>query len=305
MFVATERIRFAEKCDAVLIGFIFLSVLIFLGSALKTYYNGIFLHQDITLFPGFLNVRFFSQYQIWTLPIIVTPIYFQKKLNTTINIICYLLGGIWWGLAFSNGSKGLLIALSLAMIGVVLLNRKMIWQWFKVQFIAILLGGIFFLIYYYFFTATVIANASPTMESVGSRLKLWEQALHLFSLHWLLGVGPLHFAYYPTNLAAHPHNLFLLILSEWGLIGALLAIILLIRGCKAWFCLKAPQVSSKFNLPFSLWVFSLGSKGFLRKRVSCSSAISCCYSRVRYCIINGSNKLYCCQQQSCMLHIQL
>jgi putative inorganic carbon (hco3(-)) transporter len=38
----------------------------------------------------------------------------------------------------------------------------------------------------------------------------------------LLGVGPMHFAYYANTVAAHPHNALLQLASEWGIPAALL-----------------------------------------------------------------------------------
>ena len=53
--------------------------------------------------------------------------------------------------------------------------------------------------------------------SFSVRLILWKQAVNLIKQHPFFGVGPQHFAYYPNEWGAHPHNAVLLFATEWGL----------------------------------------------------------------------------------------
>ena len=74
-------------------------------------------------------------------------------------------------------------------------------------------------------------NKPGTMEHVGSRTELWGAAAAVWKEEKLLGVGPGHFAphfpkYRPERLQSRPvrvHNDYLNTLVDWGLIGMLLA----------------------------------------------------------------------------------
>ena len=55
------------------------------------------------------------------------------------------------------------------------------------------------------------------LASSQSRSYLWETALELVERRPWLGVGPMHYAHHPNDKAAHPHNFYLQLASEWGL----------------------------------------------------------------------------------------
>jgi hypothetical protein len=53
--------------------------------------------------------------------------------------------------------------------------------------------------------------------SLSRREVLWTTSLAYAAQHPLLGVGPMHYAYWANGIAAHPHNAVLQWLAEWGI----------------------------------------------------------------------------------------
>lgn len=61
-------------------------------------------------------------------------------------------------------------------------------------------------------------------EGSSGRALLWSNALDYWSGSRLFGVGPMHYAFYSREVAAHPHNLFFQVLAEWGALALLSAV---------------------------------------------------------------------------------
>lgn len=59
------------------------------------------------------------------------------------------------------------------------------------------------------------ATSGETMQDHG-RLVMWQRALDFFAGSPWLGIGPMHYAHHPYPDAAHPHNIYLQWLAEWG-----------------------------------------------------------------------------------------
>ncbi|MCK9608743.1 MAG: O-antigen ligase family protein [Methylomonas sp.] len=66
------------------------------------------------------------------------------------------------------------------------------------------------------------------------RIYLWTHAWHMIESHPLLGVGPMHYAWYPNNMAAHPHNSLVQLACEWGLPATGLILFFLGYGLFQW-----------------------------------------------------------------------
>ncbi len=87
--------------------------------------------------------------------------------------------------------------------------------------------------------------------SVNSRFYLWHQAWMMIKSKVVLGVGPLHYAYYPNAIGAHPHNSLLLMASEWGVPVTLFMVFLATWGFCAW-CRYARQSPSFTNIALTV-----------------------------------------------------
>jgi len=61
-------------------------------------------------FPAFANVRFFNQYQIWTMPYITFMLLQKHTILKQYNTLLWSIGVAWWLIFFSTGSRGAVVA---------------------------------------------------------------------------------------------------------------------------------------------------------------------------------------------------
>jgi len=168
---------------------------------------------------GFANVRFFNQYQTWTLPLLGGAVLALPGRWRVGQGVILLLAALWWALIFASNVRGTVVAVGIAAIGVWLLFRKQAYRWLKVQAAALLVGGLL----YYFLFVVGGGGAPQVVERMGDvgksrRLQHWAKCLDMAWTHPWLGVGPMHYAWPPYDFApaAHPHNAFMQWLAEWG-----------------------------------------------------------------------------------------
>jgi len=188
-------------------------------------------------FFGFSSVRFFNQYQIWGLPLLAIPFISKapaicryKKLLTAL-----LIG--WWVLLFASGSKGALLAMVFALSMTLIVYRRESFGFVKVQTV----GGIGGLFVYslLFHLIPLLMSYETTGRTVFhstefARLALWGKAIDLTIDSPIFGVGPMHYAWYPNHIAAHPHNSLFQIAAEWGLPALLVVLWLFCYGTYCW-----------------------------------------------------------------------
>jgi len=168
---------------------------------------------------GFKNIRFFNQYQTWTLPLLVGVIGAVPRRWRTARATVFGLAAIWWTLIFASNVRGSVVALAIAAIGVWVLLWENSYRWLAIQAATLLVGGV---LYYTLFT--LASGATPqVVERLGDvgqsrRLRHWKKCLHMVWNYPLLGGGPMHYAWPPFDFAkaAHPHNAFMQWLAEWG-----------------------------------------------------------------------------------------
>ena len=81
-------------------------------------------------------------------------------------------------------------------------------------------------------TPALVPGGLAGLQSDHSRLLLWRLALDYVAQEPWLGIGPMHYAHYLNPKAAHPHNVYLQLASEWGVPMLLGIVILCVWG--AW-----------------------------------------------------------------------
>ena len=187
-------------------------------------------------FLEFANVRFFSQYQAYSLPLILLPM-FLLNFTTRWRLLLYVVAVNSWALQWIVSTRAVWVGFALAVLSVLFFARQGRMMWLRIQLVTMLAGGAVFLI----FSGVVASLPSATLvpndvgalierssESIWVRIALWRSALDFILAHPLLGVGPGQFGlqYYPMY-AAHPHNFPLQMLSEYGLVAGLAGIFLM------------------------------------------------------------------------------
>ena len=209
------------------------------------------LHWD--LFVNFSHIRFFSQFQSWTLPLIVLPLLLNIKPTGMRLWLPLFLAGIWWFLLLSSGTRGTTLGLLVASVLTAVVFGRRAMPWFKWQGLALLVGLTLYI--FVFMLPSLIGNIDTNAVEKGTlgrsltnssgRIHLWQAALTMIHDHPWLGVGPMHYACGVTNgIAAHPHNAVLQIAAEWGIPAALLVVLLVLRGTLEWIRLARQELNT-------------------------------------------------------------
>jgi O-antigen ligase len=196
------------------------------------------------LFVNFAHVRFLSQFQSWTLPLIVLPVFLSPRFAKGPGLwACLFIASGWWLILFSAGTRGTLLGLILAGSVTAWVFGRRALPWFKWQALTLCLGLV---LYCLMFLLPPLLGGMDTSEiqqgTIGrsltnpsGRLHLWDVALGMIAKHPVLGVGPMHYACGVTNgIAAHPHNALLQLAAEWGLPVVAMVAFLWLSGVRAW-----------------------------------------------------------------------
>lgn len=190
------------------------------------------------LYVGFSNIRFFGHLQTMLLPFLLLPAMWWGTTRVRA-FVFWTIPLVWWMLMIGGGTRGtwggVFIGIAVvACCGGIVGRRWIQWQ------MAGLLGG---LVCYFLFAMvvpellqlpTMLLHRDGEIMTLSLRDVLWKKALTAAASHPWLGIGPMHFAYYSTDVGAHPHNIVLQWLSEWGLPAGLLLVGICTTGALAY-----------------------------------------------------------------------
>lgn len=183
---------------------------------------------------GFANIRFFNQYQTWTLPFIVAAPALLAGRSRLLRGGLFGLAMLWWALLIASGGRGAMLAAGASSVAVLCIFRRSAWPWLKGQFAACAGGAALFALSFKAVTSTQASLLERSMSD-GRRFVAWGDALETMANSPLLGVGPLHYAYHPFgNIWASPHSAPLRWGAEWGLPALALLVALTGWGLWAW-----------------------------------------------------------------------
>ena len=216
--------RYLYIFDRLFVGGIALGALLFACLFMVSYQTSALSNLSfswISPFVTFSNVRFFSEYQAYTLPVLSIPLV-AFNLPVRWRVFAFLLLSIGWALHFSTGTRSLWFSLVITSCFIFATLRTKSFPWLKWQFFALITGAVLYFIFEYF---NISSNpASYGLNSISQRglndngrVTLWITAFDFIKKHPLLGIGPMHFAFNNFSIAAHPHNSLLHIASEYGI----------------------------------------------------------------------------------------
>lgn len=197
---------------------------------------------DYAFGPNFSNFRFFNHAQTITLPLLLL-LYCRAPQHSGLRRLWLGVTGLWWALIIVLAAKGTFIAIVAACALVLALRRQHAREYVHA---AALTGATGLLIYALFFIAIPLhAGMQPFTllidlvqgtpgASTGARLEMWQRAASLFAASPLLGIGPMHFAHYGTdlNIAAHLHSWLMQLLTEWGALAFVACLIAMADGVR-------------------------------------------------------------------------
>lgn len=214
----------------------FLNAFQFLTYYLMAFATGILMFDADMLFNGFSNPRFLNQFQILFMPILAYLAFHHwqaahrySKLLASIIFITLL---VQWCIAFSLGGRGLWLGLAVSHAALIVFFPRF-WRLLTVQAAAGLLG---FIVFYLMFTVVPewLGQTSLVRDSMrfglSKREVIWQLAWDMFIANPWLGVGPMHFSAEVNSVAAHPHQVVLQWLAEWGIFATFAAIFIAVWG---------------------------------------------------------------------------
>lgn len=197
--------------------------------------------QWVSPFLDFANVRFFSQYQAYTLLLI--PL--AGALPGTARrwqALVYLIAANFWALQWMVASRAVWVGLAVALISVLVLMRRGRIVWLGRQALCIVFGGLIYILYMQFtgpYTQVTVSNrATTTVPGVDAAIEFGSQSdtdriamaavsLKMLQQSPLVGVGPGQWGLHQSRVKnAHPHNTPLQLLSEYGIPAGLAGIAL-------------------------------------------------------------------------------
>ncbi|MGV3629454.1 MAG: O-antigen ligase family protein [Betaproteobacteria bacterium] len=178
------------------------------------------------LYTSFSNVRFFGHVQTMLLPFLLLPVMWWGTTRLR-GMLLWSVPAIWWMLAVGSGTRGTWAALLVGVIAALLFCGNAGRRWAKWQGAGLLCGllcyGVFVLgIPQLLDLPASFLHRTEDIVSLSLREVLWTTAWDYILQNPWLGVGPMHYAYWATEVAAHPHNAVLQWLAEWGVPAGLL-----------------------------------------------------------------------------------
>ncbi len=231
--IAAQRRQLGESVDRLLVLLLFATAAAYTVSVCAVYvgmlltgsaYGQIF---DIReLYVSFSNVRFSGHVQTMLLPFLLLPAMWWGSTPVR-RVLLWSVPALWWMLVIGSGTRGTWVALLVGVVAVWMFGGGRSRQWIKWMTGGLLCG---LLCYAVFIVLVPMLLEQPTVFtyrpndfiSLSRREVLWAAAAGYAAQHPLLGIGPIHYAYFATEVAAHPHNAVLQWLAEWGLPAALL-----------------------------------------------------------------------------------
>ncbi len=190
----------------------------------------------VSPFLVFANVRFFSQYQSYTLLLMILPGLLLGS-SKSARALFFFVAANFWALHWMVGSRATWLGLVVGSVVVLVFLRQGKRVWLREQILVAFAGAAIFLAISHIVALPPHTAPVPGIQSIvdrgqgsiNERLELARSALRFIRQHPLVGVGPGQFGLQPySTYAAHPHNVPLQLLSEYGLAAGLAGIALVL-----------------------------------------------------------------------------
>ncbi len=189
-------------------------------------------YEDMFLY--FAHPRFYNQLQSWTVPLIAA-LPFVLGHTRKWAAAAVLLLGMQWYLLLASGARGSIVGIVFALVLVTVLALPASRKWLQLQALGILLGvGAWFTVLWVQAWMTpargqfLAQSLGRDMASSSGRGWFWQVAWREAGQHPWLGMGPARFGCdVRAALPAHPHDILLQLLSEWGFPATLLVLAVL------------------------------------------------------------------------------
>lgn len=239
-------------------GAAFLNAFQFIVYYCMAFLTEIYMFDVDLLFNGFSNPRFLNQFQMLFMPVLAGLVVLHwndngryQRLFSGLFFITLL---IHWCIALSLGSRGLWLGLAASHLALLLFFPRF-WRLLAIQAAAGVLGFLLYQLLFFIIPGWLGQEAllrSSLRFGLSKREVLWDIAWRMFLDNPLLGVGPMHFAATINPIAAHPHQVVLQWLAEWGLFATLAACLLACLGM--WHGLRILRSPQAQSIDAALWL---------------------------------------------------
>lgn len=175
---------------------------------------------------GFSNIRFFGQFLTLLLPVLVAPVLLKKKWSNTFFFISCLIAFM----LIASGTRAALLGIGSVVFAYLFIgseSKKWAFLMIKISCIGFLMHYILIDVLPDYFQIAITNNAMDRkIIGLSAREIIWKEAIVMTIEKPFFGYGPMHFANIKSEVANHPHQLFLQILSEWGILFFMLFLFL-------------------------------------------------------------------------------
>ena len=206
------------------------------------------------LFPGFSNVRFFSQIQTLLLPFLLIPAMCWGRTPVQ-RLLLVVVPALWWMLLVASGTRGTWVAMLAGAVFAAACCGAAGRRWLAWQGLGLACGLVLHALLLVLLPLLMQPDALQSMPSgltglrtelatLSGRDALWAAAVALIAEHPLLGIGPMQFAHQVSTIGAHPHNALLQFAVEWGVPAAVLITGAVAAAGLRWLCHLRQQLLS-------------------------------------------------------------
>lgn len=193
----------------------------------SAFLSGIYMLDVGLLFNGFVNPRFFGQFQLLLMPVLAALVLLSGK-KPLLGLVLFTTLALHWCIAMALGGRGLWLGIAVSTLPLLLLARRY-WSLVVVQLCAGLVGALLFALLLRLIPAWLgleVGLRDVLRGGLSGREQIWLWAWEMAQAHPWLGVGPMHYSASYNPIAAHPHQVVLQWLAEWGMPATLLALLL-------------------------------------------------------------------------------
>ena len=278
-----------RSAEAYLLGLIVVAVSLYLVKVASSYAFGLTSPESST-WPesglGFSHVRFLNQFQTWTLPLIVVPMLWMWKRSRAIAYMFCALASLWWMCLFATGGRGTTLSVAIAIVAAKVIFRRHARDWAGAQLICAAAGALLYVLFFQIITQPGASLFDRQIAADSGRFILWAHALDLATSSPWLGVGPMHYAYYALQEhAAHPHNIVLQWMSEWGLAATAMAVAAVMWAFRSWIRSAQRVAFSAQQRPFTIAITATLIAAAVHSLFS--GLLVTPYSQVLFAVIGG------------------
>ncbi|WP_425316426.1 O-antigen ligase family protein [Stutzerimonas chloritidismutans] len=167
---------------------------------------------------GFDNPRFLGQFQILLIPILA-GLSVERRSSISLSVFLLIILILQWSIAWSLAGRGFLLAVLLSSFSLLIIHKRKHFR-LIITLAATALAGLLLFSACFIGIPALLEIPHQQYDSLrvdlSKRDTIWLLALNMTIESPWIGAGPMHFAAARSHIAAHPHQIFLQLLAEWG-----------------------------------------------------------------------------------------